>query len=61
MLIWLALVLRAAAVGLRVTGEAAGLAEEDRKDIKPLVMIYTPEMYNNQPGYLAVSPKSTDC
>ena len=31
-----------------VTGEAAGLAEEDREDIKPLVMIYMPEMYNNQ-------------
>ena len=29
--------------------EAAGLAEEDREDIKLLVMIYTLEMCNNQP------------
>jgi len=36
---WLALVLRAKAIGLMVTGEAAGLAEEDREDIKlPLHM-----------------------
>jgi len=32
-----------------VAGEAAGLAEEDREDIKPLVVLYMPKMYNNQP------------
>ena len=39
MLMRLVLVLRA---------EAAGLAEENREDIKPLFMTYMPEMYNNQ-------------
>ena len=32
-----------------VTGEAAGLVEEDREEAKSLVMIYMPKMYNNQP------------
>jgi len=51
MLMWLALVLRAEAVHLTVTGEAVGLAEEDREDIKLLVMIYyILEMCNNKPN-----------
>ena len=40
MLMWLA---------LAPTGEVVGLEGEDRKEAKPLVMIYMPEMYNNQP------------
>ena len=56
MLMWLALVLRAEAVHLTVTGEAVGLAEEDREDIKLLVMIYyILEMCNNKPNcYLSL-------
>ena len=34
---------------LALITEAAGLAEEDREEAKPLVMIYMPKMYNNQP------------
>jgi len=37
------------ALTTEVAGEAAGLAGEDREDIKPLVIIYMPKMYNNQP------------
>ncbi len=43
-----------------VTGEAAGLAEEDREDIKPLVMTYILEMYNNQ-AYCYLTQNPTGC
>jgi len=49
MLMRLDLALMTEAAGRMVTGEAAGLAEEDREDIKLLVMIYILEMCNNQP------------
>jgi len=35
-----------------VTGEAAGLAEEDREDTKLLAMIYILETCNDQPDRL---------
>ncbi len=49
MLMRLALVLRAEAIGLTVTGEAAGLAEEDREDIKlhiHLIQLKTHKIYS---------------
>ena len=55
MLMRLDLVLTTEAVGPMVTGEAAGLAEEDREDIKPLVVLYMPEMYNNQTVHKGLS------
>lgn len=39
--------------------EAAGLAEEDREDIKLLVMFYILELCNNQPHSLVVTQKLT--
>ncbi len=42
-----------------VAGEAAGLAEEDREDIKLLVMFYILELCNNQPYSLVVTQKLT--
>jgi len=51
-LLWsmrLALVLRAEAVGLTMTGEAAGLAEEDKEDIKlslHLFLLKTHKIYS---------------
>ena len=50
MLMRLDLALIAEAAGRMVTGEAAGLAEEDREDIKLLVVTYILEMCNNQPN-----------
>ena len=52
MLMRLALVLIAEAAGRMVTGEAAGLAEEDREDTKLLAMIYILETCNDQPDRL---------
>jgi len=46
MLMRLDLALMIEAVGRMVTGEAAGLTEEDREEAKPLVIIYMPKMYN---------------
>ena len=50
MLMRLALVLRAEAVGFTMTGEVVGLEEEDREEAKPLVRLYMPEMYNIKPN-----------
>ncbi len=54
MLMRLDLALMTEAAGRMVAGEAAGLAEEDREDIKLLVMIYILGMCNNQPDCLIV-------
>ena len=43
MLMRLDLALMTEAAGRMVTGEAAGLAEEDREEAKPLVMVYMPK------------------
>ena len=47
MLMRLALVLITEVVGRMVPGEAVGLVEEGREDIKLLVMLYILEMCNN--------------
>ena len=50
MLMRLDLALITEAAGRMVTGEAAVLAGEDKEEAKPLVIIYMPKMYNNQPN-----------
>ncbi len=60
MLMRLDLALITEAAGRMVTGEAAGLAGEDRGDIKPLVMVYMPEMYNNK-AYIYFTQNPTGC
>jgi len=56
MLMRLDLALITEVAGRMVAGEAAGLAEEDREEAKPLVMIYMTEMYNKQPDCWKYSP-----
>lgn len=67
MLTRLVLALRAAVVGLMVTGEAVGLAEEDREDIRlPTFMLTNPSNHpsDNTPSvslHHASRPQGEGC